>query len=190
VETVAPAAPASVSVSPATATVGPDTTATFTATVADAFGNTGPATAVWALDPPALGTISSAALGAVTLTGVGTPGSGRLIARVGAVSGAATVTFEPPPVALRSVTSRILKGHLVVTARVVSRGKPARGVLVTLQIRKGSSRIGRFHGKTGVKGQVVWRSRGKLPPARYLVKATLDGQRRSPPVVNSARGGR
>jgi len=190
VETVSPAAPTSVSVTPATATVGPDTPATFTATVADAFGNSGPATAVWSLDPPALGRITSTAAGAVTLTGAGTPGSGRLIAQVGAVTGAATVTFAPPPVALRSVTSKILKGHLVVTARVVSRGKPAQGVLVTLQIRKGSSLVGRFHGKTGVKGQVVWRSRGKLPRARYLVKATLDGQRRSPPVVDSARGGR
>ena len=71
------------------------------------------------------------------------------------------------------VRTKSVAGHLVVTARVLRGSKAASGVVLTLRIRKGSSTIAVVRAKTGKRGTIVWRSRGRLPRAHYVVKATM-----------------
>ncbi|HKX82510.1 MAG TPA: hypothetical protein VJL54_09675 [Nitrososphaera sp.] len=95
---VRPAAVALVTVSPTSATVSPGGKATFTAEARDSFGNlvTG-ADFEWSLDPAALGDLdelsaTAAEFRASSAIAVTTPGT--VTAKVGSVSGTASVTVE------------------------------------------------------------------------------------------------
>lgn len=172
--TVASAAPAAIAVTPRSATVVGGKTQLFAARVTDKYGNPTNAAVTWKLVSPKLGTLAPAIGPSTTLTASGSAaGRGRLTATLGSLSASTSVTIKRPPARIAGVTTRRVKGHLVVTVRVLQGTKPARGVTVSLVVRRGSSLIARVTGKTDKYGRLIWRSKHPLPAAHYAVKAAL-----------------
>jgi len=172
--TVASAAPAAIAVTPRSATVVGGKTQLFAARVTDQYGNPTNAAVTWKLVSPKLGTLSPAVGPSTTLTASGAAaGRGKLTATLGSLSASTTVTVRRPPARIAGVTTRRVKGYLVVTVRVLQGTKPARRVPVSLVVRRGSSLIVRVTGVTNSAGKFVWRSKHPLPAARYAVKAAL-----------------
>ena len=166
-ETVTAAPLARLTVAPATATVTAGGTVGLTASGADAFGNALPVTPAWSLSTTAYGHLSGS-------TFVASRRTGRVVvtATSGTVSGTATITVVRPPAHV-VVGTKSVAGHLVVTATVLRGSTAAPGVPLTLRVRKGSSTIAVVRARTGKHGTLRWRSRGRLPRAHYVVKATI-----------------
>lgn len=172
--TVASAAPAAIAVTPRSATVVGGKTQLFAARVTDKYGNPTNAAVTWKLVSPKLGTLSPAVGPSTTLTASGSAaGRGRLTATLGSLSASTSVTIKRPPARIAGVTTRRVKGHLVVTVRVLQGTKPARRAPVSLVVRRGSSLVVRVTGVTDKNGRFIWRSKHPLPSARYAVKAAL-----------------
>jgi hypothetical protein len=119
-----------------------------------------------------LGTVRTTA-GASSFVSGQAAGRARIDATSGGVAAYRIVHVTAAPPRIASVVSRFVDGRLVVTTKVLTGKKPAYGVRLELRIRKGSSVIADVTGKTSRKGLYVWRSKGELPKAHYLVKATL-----------------
>lgn len=98
---------AEVRVSPNTATVASGRTVQLTAVAVDANNTVLPRAVTWTSDQPGIATVNSAGL----VTGIGN-GAARISATAGGVSGAATVTVTPVPVATVRITPN--GGNLVV----------------------------------------------------------------------------
>jgi hypothetical protein len=91
-ETVNPGPLATMTVSPATASVSAGGTQIFTASGADAYGNAvATSDATWSLSPAGLGTIAQTAGSSTTFTAGATAGSGTLVAAAAAISSSASV---------------------------------------------------------------------------------------------------
>jgi hypothetical protein len=161
-ETVTPAAPASLGVTPASATVKTGARLQLAVSGKDAYGNVVPVTATWSASA---GTISPSGLFTAPLQ----PGPVTITATSGTLTATANVTVtQPSPRVVSARTSRVA-GHVV--ARVVVR--PARRIAISVRVRRGSSVVAVVSGFTTRKGTFTWRSRHKLPPGRYVVKAAL-----------------
>ena len=172
--TVVAAAPASIAISPTSASVLAGRSQLFTATVADAYGNPSSAPVAWSLASAAFGTLSPATGPSTTFTASATVGgTTRITATVDGLQAAASVTVLPAPVALGGVLRRWRQGHLVVTVWFVRGRVRARGVPVTLVVRRGSSVVAHLSSRTDTRGRLVWRSRHPLPRGSYSVKAAV-----------------
>jgi hypothetical protein len=172
--TVVAAAPATLAVAPRAATVTGGRTQLFSASVADAYGNPSSAPVAWALSVPALGSLAPVNGAATTFTAsVTAAGRGRVTATVGSLHAAATLAVVRPPARIGGTLTRRVHGHVVVTVWVVRGSARARGVLVSVTVRRGSSLVARVAARTDARGRVVWRSRRPLPAGRYAVKAAI-----------------
>ncbi len=173
-DTVVAAAPATLAVAPRSATVVGGRRQLFSARVADAYGNPSTAAVTWALTVPALGALSPSTGSATTFAAAGSAaGRGRVTATVGSLTASATVTVVRPPARIGGTLTRRIHKHLVVTVWVVRGTAPARGVPLSVTVRRGSSVVARITGRADAHGRLVWRSRHKLPPGRYAVKAVI-----------------
>ena len=84
--------PATIVVTPTSASVATSATAQFTAAVKDQFDNPSQTTVSWSVTPPTLGTITPAGL----FTAGGAFGSGTVTATAGTIMATASVTIVPP----------------------------------------------------------------------------------------------
>ncbi|HKU58296.1 MAG TPA: Ig-like domain-containing protein, partial [Gaiellaceae bacterium] len=172
--TVAAASPAAIAITPRSATVVGGKTQLFAARVTDQYGNPTNAAVKWTIASPKLGTLSPSVGPSTTLTASGSAaGRGTLTATLGSLSASTSVTVKRPPARIAGVTTRRVKGRLVVTVRVLQGTKPARSVPVSLVVRRGSSLVARVTGKTDKNGRFVWHSKQPLPAAHYAAKAAL-----------------
>lgn len=172
--TVVAAAPATIAVAPRSATVIGGNDRLFSAQVADSFGNPSTAPVTWTLSVPALGTLAPATGGSTTFTASTTAaGRGRISATVGGLTATVVVTVKRPPPQIGGTLTRHIKGRLVVTVWVVRGTARAKGVPVSLLVRRGSSVIARVTGRTDVHGRLIWRSKHRLPADHYAVKAVI-----------------
>ena len=73
----------------------------------------------------------------------------------------------PSPTATVSV--RRIDGHLIAKVVVRPRGR----VTITLRVRRGSSVVAAVTTRTSVAGTFTWRSKRKLPKARYVARAVV-----------------
>ncbi|HVW88577.1 MAG TPA: hypothetical protein VHC01_03850 [Gaiellaceae bacterium] len=167
-ETVTAAPLAKLTVAPAAATVFVGGTVKLSVAGADAFGNAVTVARAWSLSTKAVGHMSGWTFVASKTR------TGRVVvtATSGSVTGRVVITVANRP-ARTVVKTAYVAGHLVVTARVLRGSKAASGVVLTLRVRKGSSTVAVVRAKTGKRGTIVWRSRGRLPRGRYVVKATV-----------------
>jgi hypothetical protein len=78
-------------------------------------------------------------------------------------------------------------GHVVATARVLLGSQPAKGVPLTLRVRRGSSVLAVVQGRTGANGKLLWRSKRKLPRGRYVAKAVVRSSSTASRTQQSAR---
>jgi hypothetical protein len=174
VETVVAAAPVHLQLKPRSVTVVGGTKHLFAAQVSDQFGNPSTAPVTWALAPAALGTIVPTSGDSTTFTASSSAGGrGKLTARVGALTSTIAVKVVPPPARIGGTLTRHVHGYLVVTVWVVRGTARARGVPLSLVVRRGSSLIAHVTGRTDVHGRFVWRSKHPLPAGPYRVKAAV-----------------
>src|SRR5579862_7701522 len=172
--TVVAAAPATIAVEPRSATVMGGTERLFSAQVADSFGNPSTASVTWTLSVPALGTLAPPTAGSTTFTASTTAaGRGRITATVGGLTATAVVTVKRPPPTIGGTLTRHVQGRLVVTVWVVRGTARAKGVAVSLVVRRGSSLVARLTGRTDLHGRYMWHSRHRLPAGRYTVRAAI-----------------
>jgi hypothetical protein len=172
-ETVTPGPPVSLTVTAPTRSVLQTGRLSVAGTAKDQYGNSFPVAPTWSVVPAVLGTVVTSD-GASTFVPGHAGGRGRIVATVGGVTGWMSVNVVLPPPRVVSATSRFVRGHLVATV-VVRRGTlPARGVALTVRVRKGSSPVALVHGRTDKTGRFVWRSKSsKLPHGHYVVSAKL-----------------
>lgn len=172
--TVVAAAPTTVTVAPGATTVTGGHQQLFSARVADPFGNPSTAPVTWTLTVPALGTLDPRTGTSTTLVASSSAaGRGRVTATVGALQASAVVTVVRPPARIAGTRTGRDRGRLVVTVRVARGPAPARGVPVSLTVRRGSSLVARVTGRSDRHGRFVWRSRHRLPPGGYTVAAAV-----------------
>ncbi|HZU19598.1 MAG TPA: hypothetical protein VE982_00090 [Gaiellaceae bacterium] len=161
-ETVTPAAPVALAVTPPKATLKTGARQQFAVAGTDAYGNAVPVTATW-----------SASAGTITPTGLfiapQQPGAVTVTAAVGTLTGTAAVAVTQPAPRIVSARTTRVAGHVVATVLV----RPAKRVAVNVRVRRGSSVVAVVRGWTTHKGTFTWRSKKKLPPGRYVVRATL-----------------
>jgi hypothetical protein len=172
--TVASGPPTAIALSPRGATVVGGKTRLFAARVTDTYGNPTNAAVRWSIVSPKLGTLSPVSGASTTFTASSTAaGRGKLTATLGSLSASTSVSVSRPPARIASVTTRHVKGYLVVTVHVARGRAPAKGLPVSLVVRRGSSLIARVSGVTAKNGTFTWRSKHPLPNVRYAVKAAL-----------------
>jgi len=172
--TVVAGAPATLAVAPRSARVTGGHRQLFSALVADAYGNPSTAPVSWSSTVPALGTLSPSTGPATTfVASQSAAGRGRITATVGELAASATVVVVRPTARIGGTLTRRIHKHLVVTVWVVRGKARARGVPLTVTVRRGSSVVARVTGRTDAHGRLVWRSRHKLPAGRYAVKAVI-----------------
>jgi hypothetical protein len=172
--TVVAGAPATIAISPRDARVVGGRTQTFAATVADAYGNPSSEPVTWTLGSAVFGTLNPTTGPSTTFTATPTvAGRTRIRATVGTLQATSALTVVRPPVTLGGVLTRRIRGQLVVTVWFVRGSVRARGVRVTLVVRRGSSIVAHVSGRTDARGRLVWRSRHQLPPAHYTVRAAV-----------------
>ena len=186
-QTVTPAAPARLSLSPATATVKSGASIVITASAVDAYGNVAVPAVAWTVSDDSRGELTAVAGGQATFTAGTTGGRVVVTASQNGVRAISTITVTQPPVRVGSVRTSWTKGHLVVTVHVLRGAAPARGVGVMLRVRKGSSLVALVDARTGIRGTIVWRSRGVLPRARYVATVTVRSASTASRTQHSAR---
>ena len=148
---------ARLTVTPDSRTVKARATATFKAAATDAFGNVVPTKLVWRVTPPDLGRIAPIADGA-TFTAGRVLGTGRVIARAGAVAANAAVSVSPGHLRIASLkvapTANGLRALVGVTdgaRRPISKAK----LTLAVTARRPHPQGARGHGQ---------RRQGALPP--------------------------
>lgn len=174
VVTVNAAAPASVRVQPDSAVIVGGQKKLFAAQVEDQFGNPSSAPVSWTLTPAALGTIRPTSGASTTLTASTTAaGRGKLTISVGGLTDSVVVKVVRPPARIGGTLIRHEHGYLVVTVWVVRAGVRAKGVPVSLVVRRGTGLVARVSGRTDAHGRIVWRSKHVLPAGHYTAKAAV-----------------
>jgi hypothetical protein len=161
-ETILPGPIVSLTVKPATATVGAGTPTTFAVLGVDSFGNSVSANAAWSLDPPGLGRLKPANGPTTTFTAGGRAGTGTITAAVttqtGVLTATARVTVRPGRLTVSSIRYGVGKTAIFVTVTVLdSRRRPVEGGVVSVVVRRRG--YGYFAGRmaTGVSGRAVFR---------------------------------
>jgi hypothetical protein len=165
-ETVNAGPLATISVSPASATVTLGGTQSFTASGSDAYGNAvDVSSATWSVGAGTPGSVSPLSGTSTSFTASSsTTGSGTVIASVGAVSGSAAVTVVPAPtsVSVSSITYGVQGGrgqHLLITVALTDNtGGPVAGATVSVDLYyEGILLIGSGTGTTGTNGTVTFK---------------------------------
>jgi hypothetical protein len=108
-----------------------------------------------------------------TFTAGAAAGRAVLTATAGTLKATARITITKPVPRVAFVGTKMVAGHLVVTARVLAARRPAAGVRLQLKVRKGASVVALVLGRTKGDGRLVWRSKHPLPRAHYVVRATI-----------------
>jgi Fibronectin type III domain len=165
-ETVGPASLASLSVTPATATMGAGSAQTITVTGTDTYGNVVPVgNAIWSVSPAAIGTVSPAAGPSTTFTAGMSAGSGVATAGFGGYTASVAITVA----AVSSVPA--IPTHL--TARTAA----SKGVALawTAPASQGSSPITSYRVYRGTRsgGESLLTTLGNL--SGYADTATKSG---------------
>jgi hypothetical protein len=152
--TVGGAAPVSLRVEPATATVLPGGAVPLTAVGVDSFGNATPTAALWTVSPATLGALT-APMGTTTTFTAGTePGVAQVTATVTTPTGTLTATSSvtvtpPPPVRVSTVRYGVAKKRLYVYVTVVDgRRKRVRDASVTVALYRNGKVYARAAGRT------------------------------------------
>ncbi len=155
------AAPVSIRLDPATATVTTGATATFNAIGRDLLGNEFPVGATWSVSAATLGTLTPTTGPTVTLTAGQQPGTGTITATIvtptGPLSASSTVTVAPPPVVrVSAVRYGVAKRRLHVYVTVVdAAGRRVNDASVTVALYREGKVYARAAGRT-VKGRMTF----------------------------------
>jgi hypothetical protein len=172
-ETVTPGAAATIAVRAGATKVLQGGQVRLTAKVQDALHNAVTTAPTWTVSPATLGRVATVGGIPTFVAGKTTAGTATITATSGAATATTRIVVAAPPPRLASVRTTFVKGHAVVTVKVVAGSKPAHGVRIDLRVRKGSSAIAHVSGRTNAAGLFVWRSHRKLPRQHYVVKATI-----------------
>ena len=169
------AAPATLQVQPRSVTVVGGKKQTFSARVADQYGNPSTAPVAWSLAPASLGTLVAATGASTTFTASRTAaGRGRLTVRVGRLTASVAVKVVRPPARIGGTLTRAHRRPSGGDRRGSSAARCARRASpVSLVVRHGSSLIAHVTGRTDAHGRFTWRSEHPLPAGRYAVKAAI-----------------
>jgi hypothetical protein len=152
--TVGGAAPVSLRVEPATATVLPGGAVPLTAVGVDAFGNATPTAALWTVSPTTLGALSATTGTTTTFTAGTESGVAVVTATVttptGTLTGTSNVTVTPPPpVRVSAVRYGVAQKRLHVYVTVVDgRGRRVRDASVTVALYRNAKVYARAAGRT------------------------------------------
>ena len=168
-ETVTPAPPAAMSISPASATVPLGGSQTFTASGADAYGNAVPVTPSWSVGPGTPGTVSPATGSSTTFTPSGA-GSGSVVATSGTVTASASVVVTAPKVRVKSIAYKLRSDkRLVVTITVVrsSDGVALAGATVSFTLSRGTTTVSSPTATTDSAGQTKYFTPSKAQSGCY-----------------------
>jgi hypothetical protein len=134
----------------------------FTAGGTDVYGN--PLTTVnaaWSVSPDTLGTVSPAAGTSTTFTAGPTAGAGSVTVTVATstavLTASAPVTVIQPKLRLASVAYRVAQRRLYVTVSVTDeRGKPLRGVAVSIRLYRNGKHLNQARSLTATNGRAVF----------------------------------
>ncbi len=164
---------ATLAIASGTASFSPGTARTLAAAGADTYGNALAATVTWSLAPASAGRLSATTGPSTTFTAGTVAGKATVRAVSGPLIASAVLTVLPPPVRVHSIGVKMVNGHVIVTVKVVDGKRPAIRTRVALRVRRGSSIVAKLTARTGPRGQVVWRSRSRLPQGRYVATAKV-----------------
>jgi hypothetical protein len=152
VETVTAGAPASLSVSPTSATLAVGAAQTFSATAADAYGNAVAPSVTWSSTG---GTLSATSGTSTTFTAT-TAGQGSVTATSGTMSASATVTVTQQRSRISSITYSRSSSTLYVTFTAVSSsGQPLSGASIGLRILRNGASYATGTARTGSNGKAT-----------------------------------
>jgi len=160
--TVAPGPVATLTITPASATVRARASQRFAAAAADAYGNPVPVSAAWSVTPPILGTVTPGASTATTFTARRTLGSGTILAYVateaGPLSAGTGVRVTPGRLRIGSIRYRGRKDAVFVTASAIdAAGRPVSRAVVSVALRRNGRSYLSARGATGAAGRTVYR---------------------------------
>jgi hypothetical protein len=160
--TVTPGPLAALAIAPASASVPVGASQRFTATGADAFGNTLAVTPTWSLRPAALGTIAPGSGGVATFTAGRRVASGTIVANVateaGAISGSARIRVLPGRLRIASIRYTSRTRWLLVSVNTVdAAGKAVSRAAVHLRLRRDGSTFLTKRAVTGPAGRTTFR---------------------------------
>jgi hypothetical protein len=160
-ETVLPGAPATLKLTTTAKTVASGGSATLGAIGTDQFGNAVPVSAVWAVDPPGLGTITPRTGSSVTFTGGPKGGSGTVSAAGSGLTASLSLTVGPGQLRVVSIRYGVGPGKtLLVTAALVdTRDRPVANAYLSLVVRRRGYPFFTAHGTTTGNGRKTFRLR-------------------------------
>jgi hypothetical protein len=164
---------AKLTLTPTAVTVYTGKSQSFSVAGADAYGNAVGTAATWALSTTSYGRLTYVTRTSATFTASNKTGRATVSASSNGVTASATITVAKQAARVASIGTKSVAGHLVVTARVVRGTAPAPGVALTLRVRKGSSVVAIVKGTTDRRGLLTWRSKSRLPRARYVASALI-----------------
>jgi hypothetical protein len=152
--TILPAAAARVAVTPASREVRARGEMTFTAAVADTFGNAVPAGVTWSVAPAGIGTFVRGQGGAVTFRAGRLVGTGTVTATAGSLRATASVTVRPATLRLAPVAYRRTSGGVQVSlAAVDGARRPVSRAALAVVVRLDERRVARVRIVTGAAGK-------------------------------------
>ena len=170
--TVVAGAAARIAVTPATRGVRARGETTFTAALADSFGNAVTGSVTWSVVPASLGTLVRREGGAVTFRAARQLGAGTVSATAGGgLTASASVTVRPAALRIGSVTfRRPVRAIQVSVTAVDGARRPVSRAALTLVTRLGGQRVARARVVTGAAGK----ARVLVPfrPGCYTVTVT------------------
>ena len=179
-ETVLAGAPAVLKVTASARTIPSGADATLDAVGTDQFGNAVPVSAVWTLDPPALGTLRPRTGAEIAFIAGPKGGTGTVTAAGSGLTATTTLTVGPGALSVAGIRYGLGAGKTVlVTASVVdSRGRSVPGAFVSLLVRHRGYPFFSGHGTTAGNGRTTFRVKHK--PGCYtttVVRLNADGYR-------------
>lgn len=150
---------ARLTVTPDSRTVKARAAATLRAAATDAFGNVVPAKLTWRVTPAALGRIAPAPDGGATFTAGRVLGTGRVIARAGAVAANAAVSVTPGRLRIASLkVAPTANGLRALTSVTDGAHRPISNAKLTLAATQGGH-IVKARGVTGSGGKALFHFR-------------------------------
>jgi len=150
---------ARLTVTPDSRTVKARAAATFEAATTDAFGNVVPTKMTWRVAPPTLGRIAPAPDGGATFTAGRVLGTGRVIARAGAVAANAAVSVTPGHLRIASlVVGPTANGLRALAAVTDGAHRPISRAKLTLAVTQGGHVL-KARGVTGSGGKALFHLR-------------------------------
>ncbi len=145
------------SVTPASRTVRARGEVAFTGAATDAFGNAVATEMAWRVSPPALGRIAPGSSGTATFTAGRVLGSGRVIARAGALAANSAVSVTPGHLRIASLkVSSTANGLRVLVGVADGARRPISKAALTLAVSQDGRRVFTGRGVTGSGGKALF----------------------------------